>query len=120
MLIMVVAEGKKLRAYAKTLMEVYAGQEDIVVPLDDGMSAVQFAFHNPVDIVYTELRGRYITGFDVAQLIHQRSPKVSVHLIADTMEYLGIAAEKGFDGYYLGPVSAETLRENNLLKKEAP
>lgn len=29
------------------------------------------------------------------------------------------AAENGYDGYYLGPVSVESLRENNLLRKEA-
>lgn len=119
LIIMVVAEGKKLRAFVNMLMELYSELEDIVIPLDDGMSAVQFAFHNPVDIVYTELRAPLITGLDVARLIRQKRPGTAIHLIADTRDYIKAAVKNGYDGYYLGPVSVESLRENNLLKNEA-
>ncbi len=33
----------------------------VVIPLDDGMSAVQFAFNNPVDVIYIELQALPIT-----------------------------------------------------------
>lgn len=117
-MIMIVADRKRLRRFADILNELYP--EDIIIPLDDGMSAVQFAFQNPVDIVYTELKAPVITGFDVARLVKQKRPKAAVHLIADTRNYLEAAAKEGYDGYYLGPVSVKTLREDNLLKKGVP
>lgn len=117
-MIMVVADEKKLRGFANILNELYP--EDIIIPLNDGMSAVQFAFQNPVDMVYTELRAPLITGFDVARLVRKHRPEAAIHLIADTRDYIEAAVKKGYDGYYLGPVSVKTLREDNLLKKGVP
>lgn len=113
MYIMVVAEVGKLRSLTNIMMELYP--QDIIIPLDDGMSAVQFAFNNQVDAVYTELKAPPITGFDVARLVRQKYPDTSIYLIADTADYVGIAAKKDFDGYYVEPVSVEILQKKNLL-----
>lgn len=111
--IMVVAERKKLRPLVNILSELYP--DDIVIPLDDGMSAVQFAFNNPVDLVYAELQTPPITGLDVARLVRQKRTGVAIHLIADTADYVRAAARQGCIGYYLTPISAEALQKNNLL-----
>lgn len=113
MTIMVVAHRKKLRKLMNIILELYP--EDIVVPIDDGMSAVQFVFHNPVDMVYTELQGRPLTGFDVGRMVRKERPNVAVCLIADTADYVSDALRQGCNGYYLMPISVETLRKNNLL-----
>lgn len=114
--IMVVAEREKLRTLANVLSELYP--DDIVIPLDDGMSAVQFAFNNPVDLVYTELQTYPLTGLDVARLVRQKRPSVVIHLIADTADYVSTAARQGCNGYYLTPISVETLQNNNLLAEK--
>lgn len=113
--IMVVAERKRLRPLVNILAEMYP--DNIVIPLDDGMSAVQFAFNNPVDMVYTELQTP-ITGLDVARRVRKERPHTAIYLIADTTDYVSIVARHGYSGYYLNPVSIETLRENNLLAGE--
>lgn len=111
--IMAVAEKERLRPLVNILAELYP--DDIIIPLDDGMSAVQFAFNNPVDMVYAYLRTIPITGLDVARLVRKRWSGAEISLIADTEEFINAAARQGCSGYYLMPVSAETLQQNNLL-----
>lgn len=117
MTIMIVAHKSKLRGLMNVLLEVYPN--DIIVPIDDGMSAVQFAYHNPVDKVYAEINTPTVNGFTVGDLIRKERPHAALHLIADSERALQTASCKGFDGYYLNPVSAHSLLAENMLACEA-
>lgn len=113
MTIMVIAHKSKLRKLMNIVLELYP--DDIVVPIDDGMSAVQFALHNPVECVYTCLQASPISGLMVGKLLRVKKPDISMHLIADTEQYLPDAVDDNFDGYYTMPVSVESLRRGNLM-----
>lgn len=114
--IMAVAQRERLPSLTNALAKRYP--DDMIIPLDDGMSAVQFAFNNPVDMMYAEIQTPPITGLDVARLVRKQRPGVAVCLIADTADYASDAAKQGCTGYYLTPVSVETLQKNNLLAGE--
>ena len=114
MVIMVVAQRNRLRELMNLILDQYP--DDIVVPMDDGMSAVQYAYHNPVDSVYTCLKVPPLNGLFLGHMVQKKYPHVKVNLIADTDEYLNDAMQRGCTGYYMEPVSGESLKNDNLLR----
>ncbi|HWR55721.1 MAG TPA: hypothetical protein VN462_04410, partial [Negativicutes bacterium] len=70
---------------------------------------------HPVDAVYTYLRMPRISGFDVARLVRKVHPQAKAYLIDYSDKYVSNAAGKDLDGYYLTPISADALRQQNLL-----
>ena len=93
---------------ADALQSHYPGAE--IIPLDDGMEAVQFALNHTVDAVYTEVLLPHITGFDVARLVRRFRPGAAVRIVSGSDAYLSRACSQGLDGYYLKPLDrAEDL-----------
>ena len=86
-----------------------------IIPDDDGMSAVKYAFNHPVDAVYTYLMMPRINGFDVARLVRKVHPQAEAYLIDYSDKYVPDAAGRNLNGYYLTPISADALRSENLL-----
>ena len=113
MTIMVVAHRSRLRKLLDILLERYP--EDIVIPIDDGLSAVQYAYNNPVDLIYACLEVPPINCFTLSQLVHKKCPQVELYLIADTKVYLSDAERAHFKGYYLAPLTVESLKSQNLI-----
>ncbi|HWR22292.1 MAG TPA: hypothetical protein VN366_02345 [Feifaniaceae bacterium] len=69
-ILMVYSDRDDAKSLLRALETVYPGAE--IIPHNDGMSAVQYAFNHPVDAVYTYLRMPRISGFDVARLAGHR------------------------------------------------
>lgn len=100
-------------ALIDSLKELYPGAE--IIPDNDGMSAVKYAFNHPVDAVYTYLMMPRISGFDVARLVRKVHPQAKAYLIDYSDKYVSYAEGKNLNGYYITPISAEALRQQNLL-----
>lgn len=114
MFIMVTAHRKKLRPLMNIILALYP--EDIVIPINDSMSSVQFVLHNPVDLIYAHQSTPPVDILSTGRMIHNSCPDIPMYMIADTEKYISQAAESGYSGYFLEPVSAESLQNGNLLK----
>lgn len=111
--ILVVFPTNKLQSLVEIISELYP---DAHIATDyDGMGGVQYAFNHPVDMVYTGLRVKPLNGFDVARLVWKVHPQAEISLIADTDKYLDRASMANFSGYFLEPVSRDTLLHGNIL-----
>lgn len=116
MFIMVTAHKKKLRRLMNIILALYP--EDIVIPINDSMSSVQFVLHNPVDMIYADQTTPPIDILATGGMIHKSCPDIPMYMIADTEKYIADAVENGYSGYFLEPVSVESLQNGNLLKTQ--
>lgn len=82
---------------------------------DDAMEAVRYGFNYDVDIVYTEVSMRHITGFDVARLLRKIHPKVTVCFLSYTEKHLCLSIQNGINGYYVKPIDTQKLICGNLI-----
>lgn len=79
-----------------------------VLPMDDGMEAVQYAYSHIVDAVYTEVLMPRINGFDVARLVRKFHRESRGYVVSRTAAYLDRARWEGLSGCYLkGAVAPE-------------
>lgn len=113
MFIMVIAHKKKLRQLMNIILELYP--DDIVIPISDSMSSVQFVLHNPVDLIYADQTTPPIDVLTTGRMIHNSYPNIPMFMIAETDKYMRDSLENGYSGYFLEPVSAESLQCGNLL-----
>lgn len=90
-----------------------------LVAMDDGMEAVQYSLHHPVDAVYTEVLMPRINGFGVARLVRQFQPRAAAYLLSRSDAYLDTARLRGLSGYYLKPLARDTLETENLLVRNS-
>ena len=75
-----------------------------VLPMDDGMEAVQYAYSHIADAVYTEGLMPRINGFDVARLVRKFHPESRGYVVSRTDR----ARWEGLSGCYLkGAVAPE-------------
>lgn len=88
-----------LEKTAALLQARYPGAH--VLPIADGMEAVQYAYRHPVDAVYTEVLMPRITGFDVTRLIRKFHPDTKGYVVTRTADHLNRARREGLAGYYL-------------------
>ena len=72
-----------------------------VLPMDDGMEAVQYAYSHIVDAVYTEVLMPRINGFDVARLVRKFHRESRGYVVSRTAAYLDRARWEGLSGCYL-------------------
>lgn len=87
----------------------------LLIPFEDAMDAVRYGYNHPVDVLYTEVTMRHITGFDVVRLLRKKHPEVRAFFISDSEEYLKLSIQNGGKGYYLKPVDAESLLHGNRI-----
>lgn len=90
-----------------------------IVPIDDGMEAVQYSLHHPVDAVYTEVLMPRINGFGVARLVRKFQPAAAAYLVSGSDAYLDTARLRGLSGYYLKPLARDALETDNLLARNS-
>ncbi len=86
-----------------------------ITTTDDGMGAVPYSLNNHVDAVYTEAQMPHISGFDVARLVRKFRPNAAVYLVCGTSEYLNMASRQSLCGYYLKPLTEDSLQKDDLL-----
>lgn len=108
-------EKNNLKALIGCLKTIYPGSH--IIPFKDAMLSVQYGYNYPVDMIYTNVILHHITGLQVMKLLRKVHPALAVNFVANTDEYTEAAAALGADGYYLTPVSEESLFKGNLLSQ---
>ena len=117
-MILLVVDGDPA-ARAATVALLRAAYPDAeIVDTGDGMAAVRYSLHHPVDAVYTEALMPRISGFDVARLVRKFRPGAAAYLVSETDEYLEGARQRGLSGYYLKPLAGNALQMDDLLDQD--
>lgn len=111
--IIVTAHKEILRSLTDIMLELYP--EERVIPIYDSMSAVQYAYYNHVDMVYADISTPPMDIVHMGGLIRKKQPQVRLYMIADSEKYVKIARDCSYDGYYLRPVTAESLKNGNIM-----
>lgn len=96
-----------LREITEMVGEVYAGS--VVFAFSDPMLAVQHAYNNPVDVVYTEVEMKRLTGFDVLRLLRKRAPRLPVHFVCESDAYETDALRATADSYLVRPLTMDKV-----------
>lgn len=76
----------------------------------DPMLAIQFAYNNRVDSVYTFINMSRLSGFDLARLLWKKARALPIYYIAQTEELRRDAEAMHAAAYLVEPLTTEKLR----------
>lgn len=113
---------RDLKLLVKTLRRLYPNSE--VVMFTDPEEAAKYIRDNPIDVLFTEIVMRGMTGFGLQAAAEAVQPAVITVLTTATGDYSMQAIKSRAEGYVLKPVKTEdichALQETkfNIIRKE--
>ena len=85
-----------------------------VLSYRDPMLAFQYAYNNPVDVVFAAADMGRLNGFTLAKMLYQACGKISVYLIGADNTFRSDARRLMLNGFLVRPVTPEGItREEN-------
>lgn len=84
--------------------------ENTVHAFRDPLLAMQYAFNNPVDSVYTVVGMNRMNGFEVARMMRKIQPLASINFVDRSDSYRKDAQRLAVRTYLVEPVTVEQMR----------
>lgn len=99
-----------LNSICKLLGE-YSDVLTVVGTAINGRRALEFVQNNPVDLVFTDVKMPVMGGLELAKLLRERHPAVTVVIISgfNEFEFARTAIQYGVKDYLLKPISRQGL-----------
>lgn len=101
---------KDLKLLVKYLRLVFAGCE--VVMFTDPEDAARYIQDTPIDVLFTEIVMRGMTGFGLQSAAQAVQPAVLTVFVADNDSFAGDAIKSRATGYIVKPATMSTVRES--------
>lgn len=107
---------------AETLNEMFnaictAFPDADIHSFQDELSAAQYTFNNPVNLMLTRADNRRMSGFDMIRFVRKLKTVPDVALVSDSQELRNDAMRAGAFGFLLRPVTATQI--SDLLTEES-
>ncbi len=77
----------------------------------DPMLAVKHVYNNDTDLVFAEVRMAPVNGFDVLNCLRRIKPNLRIILMSEDGAPQSRASQLHASGFYLKPVSLESVKE---------
>ena len=84
----------------------------------DPFMSAKFIQQNSADLALIATRLRPVNGNELLRVLRRVKPELPIVLFADAEEYRAIARDAGANDYFVMPVTAESLRKFERLKKK--
>ena len=104
-----------LKALTQSLSRLYP--EDEVVSFSDPLMALQYAEHQPIDVLYAAADMKRLAGTVLAQRLREKQPLLRVFLVAADEAYRLDALQIKADGYLIKPISVSDIMQEEMNQR---
>lgn len=110
--ILVMNDRKERNDLLAKIQSVY--KEDNVLAFRGGEEALEYARSRKIDVCYTEVMLRQMSGIALARKLKEQSDMVKINFISDTKEYAMDGWKLFINDYLLKPVSVCAIERSRL------
>lgn len=109
-IILVMNDKRERTDLLRKIRSVYEGAQ--VSAFQSGEEALEYAGEKQIDVCYTEVVLKRMSGMALSRELKKRSPEVKINFISDTKEYAMDGWRLFINDYLLKPVSISALEHS--------
>ena len=109
-IILVMNDKKERTDLLRKIRAVYKGAQ--VSAFQSGEEALEYAGDRPIDVCYTEVVLKRMSGMALARELKKKSIEIKINFISDTKEYAMDGWKLFINDYLLKPVSMDAIEHS--------